>query len=173
MKKLLILVLAAVFALSFGHTLFAKGEGKMKTEGGQTFVTKAGEMTWRASEMIGMKVENKKGEDLGKISDLAVDPRTNRVAFAVLSHGGAAGVGDKLVAVPMRSLTLGEKRDGGHVMILDMNKEKLDKAPTFSKDSWPDKKHAEESYRYFGQRPYWETGRTAGRSPERSTKKTY
>ena len=196
MKKFLVLLLAAVFALNLGYVAFAQTqgketaspaqtekmskekmgkEGKTMSEGGHKFVTKAGDMTWRASEFIGMKVENRQGEDLGKVSDLAIDPKTDRVAFAVLAYGGAAGIGEKYIAVPMRSLTLGEKEQGKeHVFMLDMSKDRLEKAPAFDKNSWPDKRKAEESYRYFGHRPYWEAGRTAERSHgSTKEKKTY
>src|SRR5262245_29348281 len=52
----------------------------------------------RASELIGKNVQNRSGESLGEINDLAIDLHHGKVPFAVLSFGGVLGVGDKLFA---------------------------------------------------------------------------
>ena len=88
-----------------------------------------------ASTLIGDRVVNLKGEDLGKIEDFMLDPEQGRVGYAVLSFGGFLGMGDKLFAVPMQALKLAreEKR-----FILDVDKERLKNAPGFDKNHWPD-----------------------------------
>ncbi len=58
---------------------------------------------WKASDIVGMNVKNTQGEDLGSIKDLVVDPSRARVTYAILSHGGWAGIGDKLFAIPWQS----------------------------------------------------------------------
>ncbi len=126
---------------------------------------------FRGSSLIGAKVENRQGDNLGKISDLAVDPKTNHVDFAVLSHGGALGMGEKYIAVPMSSFWV--RMDNGKLdkLVLDMTKEKLDQAPSFDKDHWPNRAEAEKTYQYFGQTPSWQ-GNTGSKSmePHSSTK---
>ncbi len=64
-----------------------------------------------------------------------LDVQTGEVCYAVLSFGGFLGLGDKLFAVPWQSLKLdtANKR-----FTLDVNKEKLESAPGFDKDNWPD-----------------------------------
>jgi sporulation protein YlmC with PRC-barrel domain len=55
-------------------------------------------------EVIGRKVVNPQGENLGKVEEIMIDAIPGRVAYAVLSFGGLLGVGDKLFAVPWNAL---------------------------------------------------------------------
>ena len=91
--------------------------------------------TLSATTIIGDKVRNPAGETLGKIEDLMIDVRTGNVAYAVLSHGGVLGIGDKLFAVPWRSMTIDFD---SHEVLVNVSKEALDAAPGFDKDNWPD-----------------------------------
>src|SRR5437870_8006946 len=99
-----------------------------------------------AKKLIGDPVVNRRGEDLGKIEDFVIDPKSGRVDYAVLSFGGFLGMGDKLFAVPLEAMKLSreEKR-----FILDVDKERLKHAPGFDKDNWP-----EASDRAFGTKVY-------------------
>ena len=58
----------------------------------------------RASKIIGTKVKNSKGENLGDIKDLAIDPENGQVGYGVVSFGGILGIGDKLFAIPWGAL---------------------------------------------------------------------
>src|SRR4051812_41628357 len=62
-----------------------------------------------AATMIGDRVRNPAGEDLGKVEEIMIDVPSGRVAYAVVSFGGFLGIGDKLFAVPWRALTLNER----------------------------------------------------------------
>src|ERR1700709_1969673 len=48
----------------------------------------------------GNKVVTSDGEDVGKISDIMLDVRNGRIAYAVLSEGGFLGVGTGLPDLP-------------------------------------------------------------------------
>jgi PRC-barrel domain len=61
----------------------------------------------RASELIGSHVENEKRETVGSIDDIVIG--SNGYSFAVLQIGGFLGVGAQLVAVPCRSLKIGDR----------------------------------------------------------------
>lgn len=87
-----------------------------------------------SSSLTGNDVENRQGESLGSIKDLMLDPRTGRVAYAVLDFGGFLGIGNKLFAVPLESMTLDT---ANHRFVLDVDKERLEEAPGFDKDNWP------------------------------------
>ena len=100
-----------------------------------------------ASTLIGNGVRNRQDEDLGRVEDLMMDLETGRVAYAVLSYGGFLGVGNKLFAVPWSALTLDSTR---HVFVLDVSKERLEEAPGFDKDHWPDVRDPEARERIFG-----------------------
>lgn len=68
-----------------------------------------------AGELIGRTVLNIQGEELGRISDVVVDPRTNAVQ-AVVETGGLFGrIGLRRVAVPLARL----RADGEHDVRID------------------------------------------------------
>ncbi len=89
----------------------------------------------KASKLIGMQVRNSKNENLGKISDLVLDQKSGKVAYAAMSIGGVLGVGDKLVAVPFEAFTPNPGQDG---LVLNIEKQRLQQAPGFSQNNWPD-----------------------------------
>jgi hypothetical protein len=85
--------------------------------------------------IIGSKVLNVEGEDLGKIEEIIIDSRDSRVAYAILSFGGFLGMGDKHFAIPWQALTLDPSE---RTAILMIDKDRLKNAPGFDKDKWPD-----------------------------------
>lgn len=89
----------------------------------------------RASELIGMTVKNVRGENLGKINDLIVDVNNERVYYAVLAYGGIMGLGGKLFAYPVTLFRPGVDKNE---LALNVDKERLKKAPSFEKNSWPE-----------------------------------
>jgi sporulation protein YlmC with PRC-barrel domain len=110
----------------------------------------------KATKIIGDKVVNRAGEDLGKIEELMLDPEMGRVAYAVLSFGGFLGMGDKLFAIPFEALKLDVDRNQ---FSLDIAKDKLKNAPGFDKDHWPktaDRAWGATIYTYYGYKPYWQ-----------------
>lgn len=88
----------------------------------------------RASKIIGTDVKNTKGEDLGDIKDLVLDPMSGRLAYVVVSYGGLLGMGDKLFAIPWSAVRWTSDKD---YFVLNMDKEALKNAPGFDEDHWP------------------------------------
>jgi sporulation protein YlmC with PRC-barrel domain len=88
-----------------------------------------------ADTLIGEDVYNHKDEDLGDIKEIMLDMNTGNVAYAVLSFGGFMGIADKLFAVPWKALKLDTENKR---FILNVDKERLETAPGFDKDNWPD-----------------------------------
>lgn len=88
-----------------------------------------------ASTLRGDAVRNPQGEDLGKVEDMMIDVSTGAIGYVVLSFGGIFGIGDKLFAVPWSALSVNESE---HRFVLDVPRERLEKAPGFDKQSWPD-----------------------------------
>jgi sporulation protein YlmC with PRC-barrel domain len=85
--------------------------------------------------LIGEDVYNHKHEDLGDIEEIMLEMDSGKVAYAVLSFGGLLGVGEKLFAVPWSALKLDTENKR---FILNVDKERLETAPGFAKDNWPD-----------------------------------
>lgn len=88
-----------------------------------------------ANTLQGEDVYSHKDEDLGDIKEIMLDMQTGRVAYAVLSFGGFLGIADKLFAVPWSALKLDTENKR---FILNVDKERLESAPGFDKDHWPD-----------------------------------
>ncbi|MCX7258564.1 MAG: PRC-barrel domain-containing protein [Polaromonas sp.] len=107
-----------------------------------------------ADTLIGNDVYNLKDEDLGDIKEIMLDMRTGRVGYAVLSFGGFLGMGEKLFAVPWSALTLDTQNKR---FTLNVEKDRLESAPGFDKDSWPnmaDPSWAKSIHDYYGTKPY-------------------
>jgi len=107
------------------------------------------------STLKGDKVVNYKGEDLGKIEEIMIDLDRGRVAYAVLSFGGFMGMGDKLFAIPWQAITVDTIKKQ---LVLNADKELLQKAPGFDKNNWPDMADlslGSTLYGYYGYKPYW------------------
>jgi sporulation protein YlmC with PRC-barrel domain len=108
-----------------------------------------------AKSLIGTRVVNPKGEHLGKIEDLVIEPEDGRVSFGILSFGGFLSMGEKLFAVPLQAMkTSPEDR----TLVLNVDKDKLKNAPGFEKDKWPDlsdRAYDTTVYTFYGSRPYW------------------
>lgn len=106
-------------------------------------------------KLVGRKVENPQGEDLGKIEDVMIDTGEGKVVYAVLSFGGFLGLGSKLFAYPWSALHL---KGGEDKVILDVTKESLEAAPGFPKDEWPDMNDrvwGASVHSYYKTEPYW------------------
>jgi hypothetical protein len=88
-----------------------------------------------ASTLAKDSVRNRSDENVGSIKEIMLDVPSGRVAYAVLSVGGFLGMGDRLFAIPWEALTLDEDRE---CFILDVDKQRIEKAPGFDKSNWPD-----------------------------------
>jgi len=107
-----------------------------------------------ADTLLDNHVVNTEDESLGDIKEIMLDMRTGRVSYAVLSFGGFLGLGEKLFAVPWASLKLDtvNKR-----FILDTSKERLESAPGFDKNDWPDMANTvweKRVHDFYGSQPY-------------------
>lgn len=126
--------------------------------------TKHGSVILKGSDLIGRDVHNLQDEDLGKIEDLAIDARDGSVAYAVVSYGGFLGMGDKLFAIPFQAL-----RHDKDKCRLNIEKAKLENAPGFDKDKWPDlsdRVFGEKVHEFYGVEPSWRRDGTSMKSGE-------
>lgn len=108
-----------------------------------------------ADTMIGDDVVNAAGEDLGNLEEIMLDVESGRISYAVLSFGGFLGLGDKLFAIPWSALTLDTEQER---FVLNVSRERLENAPGFDQDDWPDFTNREWGatiYAYYDVEPYW------------------
>lgn len=110
----------------------------------------------KASSIIGTSVVNPKGDSLGDIKEVVIDPRTGKVVYAVVSFGGFLSMGEKLFAIPFSAFEYSVAKSH---YVLDVSKERLEAAPGFNPDAWPsmaDEKWNRDVYKYYQRPPYWE-----------------
>lgn len=108
-----------------------------------------------SSSLTGDEVVDAAGEKLGTVDDLMIELGSGTIAYAVLSVGGLFGMGDKLFAIPWSALRVdtNEKR-----LVLNVNKDKLEKAEGFDKDNWPDfadQTWGSKVHSHYGTKPSW------------------
>ena len=82
---------------------------------------------YRASKLLGTKVENEKNEKIGTLDDLVIT--TDQKLFAVLQVGGFLGLGGHLIAVPYETLAIDDH--GRKITLPGASKDALQKLPEF------------------------------------------
>lgn len=108
-----------------------------------------------ASKIIGEAVINPQKENLGKVHELVIDTDHGSLAYVVLSFGGFMGMGNKLFAIPWQAFSFSPTE---YKLILNVDKEKLKKAPGFEPDKLPnyaDRSWGETVHSYYGFRTAW------------------
>ncbi|HNQ33317.1 MAG TPA: DUF2795 domain-containing protein, partial [Methanoculleus sp.] len=88
----------------------------------------------RARDVADIKVQNPEGENIGDITDIAVDRDSGCIAYAMLAHGGILGFGEKHFAIPWEAVRV---RSREKIAIVDTDKKTLDNASGFTRDKMP------------------------------------
>jgi len=163
MKRKLQFITGASAASFLTFTALAQETPTYKTGGTETSLERSTHVlraerlgrAEKASDIIGMEVQNYQGEKLGKVDDLALDVETGRIVQIILSTGGFVGVGDALHAVPPGAL----HHDAVNKVIhLNADKATLKAAPRFEMTKWAEcceSNQVAAVYRYFGEQPYF------------------
>jgi sporulation protein YlmC with PRC-barrel domain len=89
----------------------------------------------KASNLIGMDVKNNANEKLGDVKDLVLDLHSGKISYVVLSVGGFLGIGDRYIAVPPNAFAASAD---DNKLVLNADKTRIQNAPGFAKNSWPD-----------------------------------
>lgn len=82
---------------------------------------------YRSSEIVGSPVVNERGDKIGMVDDLIIEP-SEMVPYAILSVGGFLGIGERLVVVPLSSLKISETG----IQLPGATKDALEAMPAFS-----------------------------------------
>ncbi|QDV69480.1 PRC-barrel domain protein [Rosistilla carotiformis] len=96
----------------------------------------------RVSQLIGMDIQNDRGEGVGEINDVVIDAATGKIKYAAVTYGGFLGLGDKLFAVPFDALQVKRNPDdpgdrGDLVFILNVTQKQMEGAVGFDQYHWP------------------------------------
>ena len=105
------------------------------------------------SRLVGCPARDRGGERLGRIDDLVLDARSDRVAFVLISLDGFLRA-NRLFALPPRAIMV----DGG-VATVPFDRTILKNAPALDVDEreiLADRAYALNVYAYYGYTPFWE-----------------
>jgi sporulation protein YlmC with PRC-barrel domain len=163
MKRNLQIIISASAALVLACSARAQDASNLKADGPD--FTHDGARHWqrpdrlngaaKASDIIGMRVDNYQDEKLGKVQDLAVDVESGRIVQVIVSTGGFMGMDKTLTAVPPEALRCDDSRK---VLQLDVSMEKFNAAPKFDNSRWSEETQSNrltEVYGYYGEQPYF------------------
>jgi len=87
----------------------------------------------RASFVIGSRVRNADGKDLGETEEVLIDPRTGRVSHLVLGIGGLAGIGDTKRVVAWNDVRLTVDPMHARRMIANVDQAVIERAPRWKR----------------------------------------
>ena len=96
-----------------------------------TFLEKQQSGEWLAHRLVGTKVLNAQAEAIGEVKDVVLD-RNNVATTVVIGVGGFLGIPEKLVAVPINVIQIGDVVQSSRIVVLDATKEALKAAPAYS-----------------------------------------
>jgi len=85
-------------------------------------------------DLIGIKVQNPAGQNLGKVEDLIVQP-DGEITFAVISFDAEIRNDAKLVPVPWLLVDIQPEKG---IVQVQIKPERLTEAPGFARANWPD-----------------------------------
>lgn len=166
-QKLLVTLMASVMSAALSAPAYSDaqsperpgyGQGAMQTTPGkgEEFAARqnaAGPAEvlrdMRVSEIIGMNVQTRQGENLGKIQDLAIDVENEEILYVLLSRDDPKGTGEMFFASPFKAFS--PTREG---LVFDMRIQLAEAAPGMPVSGWPDWNAAdyrEKVDRYFGE----------------------
>jgi sporulation protein YlmC with PRC-barrel domain len=108
----------------------------------------------RGSQIAGKEVRGSDQQPIGTIEDVVLDRNTGSVAFVVVSFAPAMNKGDKLIAIPWTAVKASNDAASG-AFVASVAKDRLDSAPTFDRNAWPDMNSdwSNKVYAFYGTRP--------------------
>ena len=81
-------------------------------------------------DLIGTRVKNAQGKDIGGIDALIIDPEDGKVTHAVVGVGGFLGIGEKHVIVPWSDVKVAMDHRN---MVLTIDQPALERAPRYER----------------------------------------
>jgi PRC-barrel domain len=123
--------------------------------------------SFQASKIIGKRAKSAQGEEIGKVSDLVVNPQTGET-FALVDLGRRRG----MAPIPWQLINMGPPDQ--KELIVNKPKDVLNSAPTVTEQQWSnlnDPKFTQRIYAYYGVTPPSAMG-APGHAPEGTEKGT-
>ena len=105
-----------------------------------------------SEDIQGTEVYGADGNNIGEIDHHIIDTVTGRVAYAVMSFGGFAGLGHSHYPIPWGALTYDPSLIGFRTSITE---QQLKDAPECSDDSWQNRDWETRTHEHYGTSNYW------------------
>jgi len=83
-------------------------------------------------DIIGTRVKNSEGKDIGEIDALLIDPKDGKITHAVIGLGGFLGIGEDKVVVSWSEVKMAAHQEGKKAVIT-MDQSVLERAPKYVK----------------------------------------
>ena len=141
MKKLLMGIGAVVVATSLVGGAQASPSNQpaaKKDTAKERKAFKAEGTVHESSDIIGTRIKDAQGKNIGEVDQLLIDPESGRVTHAVIGLGGVLGVGEEKVVVPWSDLRMTAARDGRKAEIT-LDQAKLQSAPRYERTARGDR----------------------------------
>lgn len=106
------------------------------------------------NDVRGREVKDKDGVGIGKVADLLVDDREDKVRFLLVEHGGFLGFGEKKTLIPVDAVTKVTKDE----VFTNQSREQVASAPGYDPDLIDDRPYHSGMYNHYGFLPYWGPG---------------
>lgn len=107
-----------------------------------------------ANDVRGREVKDKDGSGIGKVGDLLVDDREQKVRFLLVEHGGFLGFGDTKTLIPVDAIT--KITELG--VFIDQSRDRVAAAPGYDPDLINNRPYHSSIYSNYGYAPYWGPG---------------
>ena len=141
MKKLLAGFVALVFAAPLAVSAQTTRPAPPADRPARDTTTDTKAPAWKATpgvhdtkDIIGTRIKNTEGKDIGEIDQLLVDTQSGKVTHAVVGVGGLMGVGEKKVVVPWSELKFAPSAEGKKNAIT-MDQARLENAPRYERSA--------------------------------------
>jgi len=111
----------------------------------------------KASQLLGMKVQNVNNQNIGKINNLAVNLPEGRVVAVLFSPDASLGLNGNVYPMPPQAVTLSSDRKN---LVSNIDASKLGSAPHFSGSNFPnfsDQSYIAQVYQYYGKQTWFGT----------------
>mgnify|MGYP001308188000 CR=1 FL=1 len=109
-----------------------------------------------ASRVVGTKVRDAAGNDVGEIKDIVLDKLSNNIMFAVVSFGGVLGMGQKYHPLPWKELDYDPSQN---CYVITQSKEQLKSAPSDSLEQLTANDgmaYRDRAFEYYKTPRYWQ-----------------
>jgi sporulation protein YlmC with PRC-barrel domain len=108
------------------------------------------------NDVRGRRVTDKNGDGIGRVADLLVDEREDKIRFLLVEHGGFLGFGATKTLIPVEAITTVTL----DAVSVNQSRERVAATPGYDPDLIDQRPYQATNYLHYGYIPYWSQGYT-------------